>query len=165
MAGAAALLLALTAAPAFGHGGITLTSASGDGVTAQLTGGTLPGDQTQDGRVRIDYTVAIRDGGQPVTDARVKLAIDRGDRIERRSAKLVDGDYEVLVDPEEEEDWRQWPTRVTVERPGVSVLSAVYEPADASAPSWLPFLGVLLVPLMVFAGSRLVRRTREAPEG
>lgn len=155
------LLVMAFASPAAGHGGVTLTSASGEGLSAQLTGATIPGDQSPDGRSRVDYTVTVRAGRRPVTDAGVTLAIDRGNgRIEERTAKAVDGAFEVLVDPEDD-NWRRWPARLTVKREGVS-LSAAYQPPDTSAPSWLPFLAVLLVPLVIFAGSRMIRKSGEA---
>lgn len=155
------LLVMVVASPAAGHGGLTLTSASGEGLSAQLTGATIPGDQSPDGRSRVDYTVTVRAGARAVTDADVTLAIDRGNsRVERRRAKVVDGAFEVLVDPEDD-NWRRWPARLTVKREGVS-LSAAYQPPDTSAPSWLPFLGVLLVPLLIFSGSRIIRKNREA---
>lgn len=162
LAVSALAVFAAIAAPAAGHGGIGLTSVSGGGLSAQLTGSTLPGDQSPDGRERVDYTVQLRAHGRAVTDADVTLAVDRGDRIERRRANVVDGAFEVLVIPEDA-NWRRWPTRLTVKRQGTT-LSAMYQPPDSSAPSWLPFLGVLLVPLLIFAGSRILRRHREAAD-
>lgn len=160
VAATALLFVMLLASPAAGHGGVTLASASREGLSAQLTGATIPGDQSPDGRSRVDYTVTVRAGGRAVADADVTLAIDRGDRTERRRAEVVDGAFEVLVDPQDD-NWRRWPARLTVEREGAS-LSATYQPPDTSAPSWLPFLGVLFVPLVIFAGSRMIRRNREA---
>ena len=157
-------LIAFTviASSAAGHGGLTLTTASQGGLSAQLTASSLPGDQSPDGRPRVDYTVAVRNGRQQVTDAEVTLAIDRGTRIERRRGEIVDGAFEILVKPEED-NWRRWPARLTVKRQGIA-LSAAYQPPDTSAPTWLPYAGVLLVPLLIFAGSRMVRKNREGAD-
>lgn len=154
----ALVLVAATASPAAGHGGISLASASRDGLSAELFGSTLPGVQSPDGRERVDYTVQLREGGRPVTDAEVTLGIDRGSGFERRRASVVDGAFEVTVDPEDD-NWRRWPARMTVDREGTT-LSATYEPPDTSAPNWLPWIGALLVPLLIIVASRAIRRMR-----
>ena len=155
------VLLASVPATAFAHGGTQLATGSADGLSAALYGTTLPAGQSPDGRERVDYTVQVTVGKRPVSDARVVLSIERGGRVERRVARRAAGAYEVLVKPEEGDRWRRWPVSMSVQRASTRV-KASYRPPDSSAPSWLPFLGVLLVPVAIFAGARLVRRHREA---
>ena len=155
------MLLASTPPAAFAHGGTELATGSADGLSTTLNGATLPAGQSPDGRERVDYTVQVTACKRPVTDARVVLSIKRGGRVERRVARRVAGAYEVLVKPEADDPWRRWPVSASVQRDGTRV-KASYRPPDSSAPSWLPFLGALLVPLVIFAGARVVRRHRDA---